>query len=61
MSNDTAPNGPGWGEFARWPIRASVAALAGAGFATLAGRFGHVAWPFELMSHFVVQLLALQL
>jgi endonuclease/exonuclease/phosphatase (EEP) superfamily protein YafD len=61
MSKVTAPNGPGRGEFARWPIRAAVAALAGAGFATLAGRFGHVAWPFELMSHFVVQLLALQL
>jgi hypothetical protein len=61
MSNKNAPVGLGRGIFARWLLHAATAALVAAAFATLAGRFGGIAWPFELMSHFAVQLLAAQL
>lgn len=61
MSNETAPVGLGRGISARWARQAATATLVVAAFATLAGRFGHIAWPFELMSHFAVQLLAVQL
>jgi endonuclease/exonuclease/phosphatase (EEP) superfamily protein YafD len=46
--------------FARWLLRVAVIALAAAALATTAGRFGSRAWLFELMSHFAVQLLAIQ-
>ena len=61
MSNETAPVRLGRGKFARWLLHGATAALAAAAFATMAGRFGHIAWPFELMSHFAVQLLTAQL
>ncbi|MCI0430146.1 MAG: endonuclease/exonuclease/phosphatase family protein [Rhodospirillales bacterium] len=38
----------------------ACAILFAAGLATVAGRFGQIAWPLELMSHFAVQLLAVQ-
>jgi endonuclease/exonuclease/phosphatase (EEP) superfamily protein YafD len=60
MSKETAPAGPGKGNFTPWLLRGSVAGLAAAAVATLAGRLGHIAWPFELMSHFTVQILAVQ-
>lgn len=45
---------------ARWLVRGITVVLAFLGLATLAGRFGQFAWPFDLMSHFAVQLLATQ-
>ena len=60
MSMQTAPFRLGRNDFARWLLRTAVAALVAAALATTAGRFGGFAWPFELMSHFAVQLLAVQ-
>ena len=45
---------------AGWLQRGAIVALALSAFATVAGRFGLLAWPFELLSHFAVQLLAIQ-
>ena len=60
MSNDTALGRPGTGRIVPWFSRVAVGLLIATGFATIAGRFGQFAWPLELMSHFAVQLLVLQ-
>jgi endonuclease/exonuclease/phosphatase (EEP) superfamily protein YafD len=61
MSDDIAPQWHGRGDLLRWLTVAATVALALAACATLLGRLGQLAWPFELASHFAVQLLALQL
>ncbi len=60
MSEESTPAGLGEERFARRLIGGVTVVLAFVGLATLAGRFGQFAWPFELMSHFTVQLLAAQ-
>ena len=60
MSMNTTLAGPGAGKIGRRLVTAAVTALIITGLATLAGRFGQIAWPFELLSHFTVQFLALQ-
>lgn len=59
MTEEIAPNGLGRG-VARWLVLPATCVLALAGVATIGGRFGQFAWPLELMSHFTVQLLAVQ-
>ena len=60
MSNGTAPVGLGGRKYARWLLSGAGAVLAAGSLATLAGRFGQIAWPFELMSQFTVQVLTMQ-
>jgi endonuclease/exonuclease/phosphatase (EEP) superfamily protein YafD len=61
MSDDLAPQGLGRGDLPRWLTVAVTVALTLGACATLAGRLGQLAWPFELASHFAVQLLVFQL
>jgi endonuclease/exonuclease/phosphatase (EEP) superfamily protein YafD len=61
MSDDIAPRGLGRGNLLHWLTIAVTVALTLAACATLAGRLGKLAWPFELASHFAVPLLAVQL
>jgi endonuclease/exonuclease/phosphatase (EEP) superfamily protein YafD len=60
MTQETAPPRLGKNRVAPWLFRAALIALALSALATLAGRFGQLAWPLELASHFAVQLLAIQ-
>ena len=60
MTQETAPPRLGEEKSGRWLQRGAIVALALSAFATLGGRFGQFAWPFELLSHFAVQLLAIQ-
>jgi endonuclease/exonuclease/phosphatase (EEP) superfamily protein YafD len=60
MSKKPAPAWLGRESLAHRLLQGTVAVLTAAALATIAGRFGSFAWPFELMSHFAVQLLAVQ-
>jgi endonuclease/exonuclease/phosphatase (EEP) superfamily protein YafD len=60
MTQETAPSRPGNRKVAPWLLRSALIALVFSAIITLAGRLGQVAWPFELVSHFPVQLLAIQ-